>query len=312
MFYEESRSLQHYSGVRFDYLDFLPIRPKVRASFVDMLLVSRNSPTSKSYYICNPLTQKYVALPLALKATASRYGLVFKRGHGNKDKYRVVLVTNPGENDDSSDGFVAEIFCSETQRWREFCVKAPKPLRNRGGVLINVEVVACNGRLHWLDGYSSVRCIVAFDPFDDITEPKQCLYIDPPEEGMEYVCLGVCEGRLRLSNFVSEGGGYQSLRVWELAEGDDNPHSWCLKHEVCFEARRRPAYVLAFDPNDGDVVFIFYDDYIFRHELRLKEKKKVGEFSVQGVDIRNPVYDMSVFPLVHPFWPTRVPSLVSI
>ncbi|KAL5563953.1 hypothetical protein UlMin_033700 [Ulmus minor] len=318
------------------FLNFLPSYTAIRASFNDLLLVSEPS-NSRDFYICNPLTRKWLALPQAPRGITDCYircGLVcFPNNCSNQEKcatnvryrYKVVVVGyyNP------TCVFrkfvrrppVVTIFCSENGQWSELVdFRLPSPLNcltQIAALAWTYNQVACNGILYWVESSDTIRWegLVAFDPSTDVVE-KQCSFVAPPIDidlSLEYnniVCvrLGTFQGRLRLSQRCKVGDCL-GLKVWELREYDQNAQtSWSLVHNVALEIGLPLPwiFVLALHPSNTNIVFLLWNDEVFQYDISERKNKKLGKFPVS---ITMPSMTLSIFPLMHSSWPTPVPAL---
>ncbi|KAL5565535.1 hypothetical protein UlMin_028699 [Ulmus minor] len=311
---------------RESFLNFLPCDVVIRASFHDLLLVSQSS-NPRDLYICNPLTRKWHALPQAPLGNTDYYrcGLVCLPYNCNKRekcttsahyKYKVVVFQDDDCECPDQPPVVA-IFCSETAQWSELVdLRLPPPLKRwtqiSGQPWSLNQIVVCNGILHWLES-SHTLCwegIVAFDPFTDVAE-KRCSFIDLPLDinhsrpfnMMAYICLGTFRGRLRLSQLTGDYG----LKVWELGEYYQNAEtSWSLVPNVSLTIGLPRTFLLALDPSNSSVVFLFCNNELFRCDMSEGKNENFGQFPV---DIVIPSMSLSIFHLMHSSWPTPVPAL---
>ncbi|KAL5547437.1 hypothetical protein UlMin_002668 [Ulmus minor] len=300
IFPEKSKIFHEHS------LDFLPWNVIVRAYFDDLLLVSQPC-NFRDFYICNPLTKKWHALPQAPLGIQEFYitcGLVCLPSYNcsSKDyRYNVVVF-----------GFdypyvtlmppVVTIFCSETAQWSklvDFQLSWPD--------LYFDQVTACNGSLycvaHWGEG------IFAFNPFTDVVE-KQCRFIALPIDifptyaSFYKICLGTFQGRLRLSHLckVNESFG---LKVWKLEDQNaQENYSWSLVHSLVLEIGFpiNEIYMLALHPSNSNVVFLSWEDELIQYDISQGKYEKLGEFPVKQL-----APFVSTRPLMHYSWPTPVP-----
>ena len=310
------------SGTRLDFLPW-PVTPdvKVRATLGDLLLVSRSR---REYGLCNPLTGQSLALPRAPNIKVGYFGLACESKSCEKQlgcncniRFRVVLIGdhfNDLEDDDSL--FLVAIFCSETGQWTKSEFKNTP--------------VASNGSMHWLIH----NCIVAFDPFN---HQNRCHHIKLPADlrclvpvgllgGRRHckVLLGSVQGRLRLSQVMRKNINRPrpSLRVWELTyssgDGSSPPTPWwLLVHDSEIEDGGR-LRVVAFHPDDGDVIFLGCDydsnsdsdrNQVYQYDVA--KRKLVADGNLPWLDM----WEMfrtkcpKVFTLSHRSWPTLIPPL---
>ena len=107
---------------------------------------------------------------------------------------------------------------------------------------------------------------------------------------------------------ISEDKPY-GLRVWEL---DSDSYTWLLVHDFDFGENTDGGggmfFVLAFDPNDGNILFLVQGEHIYRYEIEQNKYEKICEFPCNGEPIDEKKLTISkslkVSTLVHPLWPT--------
>ncbi|XP_060963774.1 uncharacterized protein LOC133033170 isoform X1 [Cannabis sativa] len=125
--------------------------------------------------------------------------------------------------------------------------------------------------------------------------------------------------RISLTTFMTRKKRVYSVKVWELNydnnNGDDGKtSSWSLVHE--FEKRgigfkSKYVVVMAFHPTNGDVLFILFDNiHVYQYDIREDKMEKFYQF------LDDPGYHafgirLQHFPIVYPFWPTKIPALTS-
>ncbi|KAL5564560.1 hypothetical protein UlMin_027724 [Ulmus minor] len=322
---------------RESFLNFLPWDVIIRASADDLLLVSKPCNFS-DFYICNPVTRKWVALPQAPPSITKlfiRCGLVRLPYNCNKQekctnnaqyRYKVVVFGYYSSFCAFSNWPRATIFCSETTQWSKLVdFQLPHPLKSWTSIGVFafgglIQILTCNGILHWLES-SELFCwegIVAFDPFTDVVE-KRCRFvalpfdIDPENEilsafiSMTSICLGNFQGRLRLC-LKCEVGGRCGLKVWELREYDQTAEtSWSLVHNVALEIRfPSMIFPLALHPSISNVVFLLCRNELIWYNMSEGKSEKLAKFPF---NIEKPSARLSIFPLMHSSWHTPVPAL---
>ncbi|KAL5537480.1 hypothetical protein UlMin_046042 [Ulmus minor] len=302
IFPEKSKIFREHS------LNFLPWNVIVRAYFDDLLLVSRPY-NFRDFYICNPLTKKWHALPqapLAIQEFFITCGLVCLPSYNCSSKhYRYNVVVFGFDIPYAPLMFpVVTIFCSETAQWSklvDFQLSWPDLYFDR--------VAACNGILYGV-AYCVVG-IVAFNPFTDVVE-KQCRFISlpididrtPPFNKLYHLCLGTFQGRLRLSHLCKINDSF-GLKVWKLEDQNaQETSSWSLVHNVVLEIGLpiNEIYILALHPCNNNVVFLSWEDELLQYDISQGKYQKLGEFPVKQLSPR-----LSTFPLMHYSWPTPVP-----
>ncbi|EXC08237.1 hypothetical protein L484_012691 [Morus notabilis] len=198
-------------------------------------------------------------------------------------------------------------------------------------------VATDNGMLQWLlagDVRKQIKGILAINPFKNVTSTStttvanRCRFIDLPrgfghgwQASKDNLCLGVVDGRLRLSQFLSHVKDMNIvfvLKVWELNDASEKEVPWLLMHEVSIKQtlENTNMSVLSFHPNNGDVIFVLCghnNHVICEYKIGEDKYEKVGEFP-DGDEYALPYKDekfqelLGVFTLVHPSWPTPIPT----
>lgn len=201
-------------------------RPEASTKLLDssnglLLLCSLSNSQILDYYVCNPLTMKWVCLPQPLSRPKwVKAALFVEEDSGN------FLVVRVAELIWRSRVFNFEIFSSELGEWRYSKMNCPRRIK----FFVKARHTVCHrGIIYWLiDNYS----ILAFDPKSNSTE---CRVIDLPDdrESMHFGVVGVSCGMVRymeVSNNDFEDFREQSLGVWSLIDYDAG--EWCLEDRI--------------------------------------------------------------------------------
>ncbi|KAJ4826754.1 hypothetical protein Tsubulata_024587, partial [Turnera subulata] len=252
---------------------------RVAASSNDLLLCHSTHPIDlkeRVYYLCNPLTRKWVAVPPFPETYPTftkdvAVGLAVL-SHDDSISYRVVR-THDGSGDCL---FVAEVFSSETNTWVSMEVPDPpnySPYYDAYGGRFNM--FSWNGIL-FLPTYN---CIIAYNPL----EPERCHVIDTPpdEEGktIHYEILGVFRGSLRLLQQHNDNQYDESdrlfLRMWELKDYEKG--EWSFEYNLFYdefdtddaplldqlEGPWTDMKLLGLDPNDEGIVYFLHSYTVY-------------------------------------------------
>ncbi|XP_074297107.1 uncharacterized protein LOC141627784 [Silene latifolia] len=136
------------------------------ATFKDLVLCYSYEKGGRVYYITNPLTKQWVALPPCpvTKQLITRIALICQRPYNLTQhyKFRVVKLLVQGRVH-SLDTIKLVVYCSEIGKWKEINIRIPKeagPFRIMTSA--EPEIVVCNDLLYFKGGL----CLVALDPFD--------------------------------------------------------------------------------------------------------------------------------------------------
>ena len=157
--------------------------------------------------------------------------------------------------------------------------------------------IVYNGKLHFLD----LLYILAFDPFRAKNDRVfLCRVIDFPvgvnmSNGNHY--LGACLVSLRFCTTHRMGCASHLLKVWDFKDYDKD--EWCLKHEfstrdlmdtydahMIIQTNRMDFTinidVRGFHPYDKNITYIFYANFIFECNMRIKTLQMVYEYQGNG------------------------------
>ncbi|XP_030969740.1 F-box protein At3g26010-like [Quercus lobata] len=296
------------------------IEVTVQASCNDLLLCCANmvgndagSGPMSEYYVINPISRQWTALPPMPQLARARVGFIcwYDTALHKQLSYRVMRI--PEFKGESAE-FGVEIFSSDTGKWTQSVGLCPQGFRLD---VFAFPGVPYNGLLFW---WSSTDCLVGFDP----NTSKCCQFFEKPVElnpshGIER--LGVCHGTLRICQI--SGYPYEvafadpCLRVWELKDYDEGG-KWNLEHELYFDkmvsekspwlteylSKKYPTVaVLAYHPNDGEIVYLMIKFKVVSCNLRRKTLEVVCDIPTADYFY----HGCNVFTFVLPCWPTPIP-----
>ncbi|WOG85776.1 hypothetical protein DCAR_0104969 [Daucus carota subsp. sativus] len=273
-----------------------------------LLLCSMSDSQILDYYVCNPLTMKWVCLPQPLRQPKwVKAAILVEKVSGN------FLVVRVAELLFRSKVFNFEIFSSKLGEWRDLTMNCSRRIR----FFVKARHTVCyNGMILWLvDNHT----ILAFDPEGNTND---CHFIDlPPDtESMHLGVLGVSCGLLcymEVSNNKYEEFREQSLGVWTLKDYDAG--EWCLECRIqlnefwcgddASDNRWDPDTALCtrplgFHPFDFDMVFLEQGRRLYCCNVSTRVVKIVDCES----HLNNSLFKFEMFPFVLPPWPTPVPQ----
>ncbi|KAJ4846422.1 hypothetical protein Tsubulata_036679 [Turnera subulata] len=301
------------------------VHVRIAATCNDMLLCHSTHPgdmARRVYYLCNPLTKKWRALPHFCPKPPFMKGVVVGLVCYNEgNDFQVVRIHET----------MVQVFSSKTNKWLK--MKVPEEL-------------ICdlwNSRLHIMFSwngtlfYANPKHMFAYNPL----ESERWHITDTPGEldckNLKSMAFGVCQGSLQLLQLHTyyEGGFF---RVWELKDYEKG--EWSLKYKLFFdEIETDDEYleweldydqwqridILGLDPNHDGIVYIchsikldddpdpcFVPTRNFACNLRTKEAKllddahKLASFRYT-VTLRG--WEKYLFQYIIPERPTHVPVL---
>ncbi|CAL9029382.1 unnamed protein product [Prunus brigantina] len=310
----------------------------------DLVLCCPSELDQRDYYICNPYTKKWVALPppprihnwVSVGFICDPYYNYNSSSSFDDDvsinaeyRWRVVRLRQE---------FYVDIFFSETGEWRE-SANVVCGLRNYFDIV--TAGVACNGKLYFSGSDHASSYILELDPFqgisnistsngdgdgdgdgDHIIVDKCRFSLAPVDMSSEvrddslpmYQVLGACRGHLRVTEFVL--GNH--LCVWELDAGDDNLKWRLVVDKVPFfeldssdydDVSLTPLdqcakFAIGFHPSIEDTIYVDAMK-IIRWNFGARMFEFVPEIRSRGMR-----WNLNfIHPFVLPWWPTPVPSL---
>lgn len=229
------------------------------------------------------------------------------------------------------------IFCSETGKWSgliKFLLPWALPDLELSW---SVQSVATNGTLHWLLGEKmsdQIKGILAINPFKfnfgvggtSTTIAKPFPFYFAADGGLQInICASEwskggcgcrsCLGFRRMTFMNWEFGNWRIRTATMMHRKEDHGY---LVHKILRLKRteeNRNMSLLSFHPNNGDVIFVLCgnNNIICKYEIGEDNYETVGEFP-DGQEYLNFKYKwfceiLGVFTLVHPSWPTPIPTL---
>ncbi|XP_050285371.1 putative F-box protein At3g23970 isoform X1 [Quercus robur] len=282
----------------------------IQASCHDLFLCSESAVVSDHstpffYYVINPITRQWTALPpLPHQYTASvvrrrpLIGFICNSGDILQLSFRVVLIP---EFEGMSTEFKVYIFSSDTSKWSESLVSCPA-LEGFDLTSFAFPAVPYNGLLFWCSRDGS---LFGFDPYN-----SGCYrFIQKPLEldtSFANGRLGVSRGALRMARISGfDPYDYFSdpvLCVWEFKDKGEEGGKWCLEHQLYIK-KYSALMVLAFHPNDQDIMYLVINFKVVSCNLRRKTLEVVR-------DLPDPYFSdgKNVFNFVLPCWPTPIHS----
>lgn len=282
------------------------------ASYKDLLVCCdpKKSLLQGVYYICNPLTEQWLALPPSLghhRVADTAIGFII-----TGKIFKLVQVPELESHPSNSSRFEVNVFCSEVGEWIKSEVTS---LRSFGRTWqFKPNAITFRNTFHWLVNSTNV---VVFDPFDLMR--GSCRVIDLPEElnSDMGVCLGSCQDYLAVCQ-VTGGCLNGVLVVWKLR--DYVTGYWDLECNISFTEmtfvedlclcnfRFSAVEVLAFHPSEYGILYLRFDNQIVICNVERRTLEMVSECLL---DSSLSLGTSGVFPLMHPCWPSSIPSLPS-
>ncbi|CAO2838511.1 unnamed protein product [Amaranthus hypochondriacus] len=297
-------------------LSFLPcFRPHelcpiwVVASYKDLLVCCHLKMSSLQgvYYICNPLTRQWLALPPALghhRVACTAIGLITFENYVTRNSFKLVQVPELNSCPSTHNCFEVNVFCSDLGEWRKFEIISTRDFTRTWQ--FRPESITFENKFHWLVNSTNV---VVLDPSE--LSAGSCYVIDLPN-GLNPnigICLGTCRDYLTVCQ-LTRGHTDCVLGIWKLVNyGVGKWEMECgisLKEMVLNELRFSSMEVLAFHPSNLRILYLRFDNRIVMCDI---ERRIVQVISELLPDSNISVGTCSVFPLKHPCCPTQIPSL---
>ncbi|KAL6278403.1 hypothetical protein ACE6H2_022004 [Prunus campanulata] len=313
---EEQLGLHSKHRRKFSF-SFLPCygatgrEPLVVGTYKDLVCCCATWYNQRDYYICNPYTKQWVALPPTPRCHKEvRAGFICNPKHQNDDddidigdrkqesnryRYKIVQIIIPMVNYATPNfQFNLQMFCSESGKWTEAVALSPQNF-----VSLSADAgVAHNGMLYWR-GHDF---IFGLDPFSN----------DNPNTRR----LRMCQ---LFVYYTLDGRNHHGVSIWELKD-DDHDHEannkWCLVHIVYTDQivsetplmsryknvgfGERTIMVQDFDPNNEHVLYLQLFNRQVMYDLRTRTLEVVMLWPFSAIVCLG----KRVFTFVIPWWPT--------
>ncbi|XP_056694023.1 F-box protein At5g49610-like [Spinacia oleracea] len=265
------------------------------------------------YYICNPLTKQWLDLPPSPghhRVADTAVSFITSEKSVSLNSFKLVQIPKLDSCHSNSNCFEVNMFCSEEGEWRKFKITSPRSFTRTWQ--FRPESITFKNKFHWLVNSSNV---VVVDPFEITSGFCQVIGLPADLNPDIGICLGSCHDNLRVCQ-ISRGWSNCELIVWKLL--DYVTGNWdleckiSLKEMAFFENVRLHKFgfstmeVLAFHPADFGVLYLRFDNQIVLCNVRRKTLEVVSE-CLQ--DSSFSVGTCGVFLLMHPCWPSMIPSL---
>ncbi|CAI0556486.1 unnamed protein product [Linum tenue] len=219
----------------------------------------------RSWFVCNPFTKQWVALPLMPnRSMEERGGLIARlvcepRSNPELDlgddqvfvhseyRFRVVCMYSAvGESTK------LDVFCSESGAWTEGALVLDSDL-----IIYREEVVSCNGRLFCCAQDAGPRLdaapILGVDAFH-LDRPPFRVDGHPGFE-WKHFHISASQGVLHVARLDKNLGALPLLTVWRQDEGGDGQHSsWSELYQVSLS--KSCCFVACLHPDDPEIVFL--------------------------------------------------------
>ncbi|BFG24404.1 hypothetical protein CerSpe_106780 [Prunus speciosa] len=329
---------------RLESFDHLETEPVVVGAYNDLILCCDSLFDQHNYYICNPYTMQWVALPPTPTRCYDivRVGFICDSPYYEEDdpdgrviqlnaKFRckVVRILPPDrqfvfDHDEYCFNFNVEIFSFETGKWSELVVSSPRGISYD---YLDAMAFPYNGVLYWSGHDYGYFLVLGLDPFNDNSSTStssgssnggdiidhKCRFVVfamPVADHFVVECLGVCGGLLRMCDFDTDT---KTLFVWDLKRQD---HDYMVKGagELCLSKHNVYSFDQDMYPDDARVVErlsfdpnnddIFYL-YVDADVIMCNIRTRKWSKIVEKRKLNNFYF----FPFILPWWPTPVPSL---
>ncbi|KAK9913428.1 hypothetical protein M0R45_037245 [Rubus argutus] len=314
------------------------VPPVVVGWYKDLLLCCATRCDQRHYYLCNPYTKQWAALPptpgVYNKVYVSFfYDPYFNHSDDAHEEKRISTSTGTRTScfildaeyawkvvrlvpNSSNPNFHVEMFSSETREWRELVVLYSQPFSSFCTFYYTlVSSVAYNGMSYW---WCNDSLIFDLDLSTSDSTITKCRFIELPEGpgDIGIGILGVSGGRLWLckhSEYLPESheDGQDAFRVWELKQvvkDNQGKFKWLVDRVSITwtdigEFHPHRILVLGFHPSNEDTMYFKYFDEYLACKFRGGILKKVAY--ICSLELR----DHYRYYFMLPWWPTPVPNL---
>ncbi|GAB4842847.1 hypothetical protein Ancab_012825 [Ancistrocladus abbreviatus] len=274
---------------------------RVLASSNGLLLCCASQHWQELYYVCNPLTIQWVALPR--RPQLHKWVSIGFLVEPEDGAFQVVRIA---EFSSSSNVLDLEIFFSKDGKWIERKLLCACPVWLS---IAHRQAVPYQGILHWRE-YNNR--IIAYDPKSNI---QTCRLLDMPKDRDRdgQGILGVSQDSLRYFE-VHRWSQNRGLSVWVLKNYEIG--EWCLEYRVsiaeiylanpqvnkALQSSRCLLCPLAFHPLNPNIVYLVCNNNLALYDLETRrlETVRFDCFPLSYLDLG------TVFPFVLQPWPTPV------
>ncbi|KAM7528738.1 hypothetical protein LguiB_032148 [Lonicera macranthoides] len=272
----------------------------VQAVSNGLILTSTTRISHDCYYVCNPFTKHWTALPKPPHIhRRMALGFIVEPCHGNFQVVRLV------RDEGLPYTLTFEIFSSKTLKWKVNSVSFDYPASTMVGFCY---AVPCKQIIYWLD----CNRILAYDSSQsdgENDETIRCWLIDLPSDRASYDkakmgMIGVCQDKL---HYLLPSNIGEILHFWELRKYNNGGEGeWFLLHRIRYD-EVNPAllphiFPLALHPFYPDMVFLRRSGGIVAViDLRTRLAKNILVFAGSTW--------YTTFAFVLPSWPTPVPQI---
>ncbi|XP_026429191.1 F-box protein At1g49990-like [Papaver somniferum] len=272
------------------------------------------SSEERRYHVYNPLTQKWVSIPLLPRSRGSRFavsGIFCEFSLSASCCYKVVRIPI---FDWPSKIFYVDVFCSDSGEWRNFEVSCDQDVEWFECDNENV-VTTLNGVLYWME--RSNRMLVYNMNQNNESDGHQCSLIDLPDADISDNEFGTLTSRI-----LGESEGricYASTRVtnrkiivsvWVL--DDDN---WQMLHkDISIDKTLTEIYsligdvgkvrILGFNPQDSNIVLLGRKHWVWEFNIETGSFEELDHSSLLTNRHMN-VTGKMVLPFVLKVMPTK-------
>ena len=287
----------------------------LRASCNDLLLCFHKAKDRVVIYsVMNPITRHCLALPpVPRRLLLNHVGIICTHDYNNSSSsFRVVLIPKFSTK---LKVFKIHIFSSDTSKWSESVVLVPDQ-EGFEFYQCHFPAVPYKGFLFWCGRGGR---LLGFDPYNNGRCCHSFVIEKPVELAINIDCFGVSQGRLRISQIAFPGS---RMEIWELNDYDiDNNGGrgkWFLKHKVYINEMVSEKWlikyidqnydkvsVLAFHPNDGDIVYLLIQSKVVLCNLQSRTVEVFCDIpQIVPYNVLTPL----ALTFVLPSWPTPIPS----
>ncbi|KAL6615051.1 hypothetical protein ACP70R_037321 [Stipagrostis hirtigluma subsp. patula] len=289
-------------------------------STAGLLLCSRGRIHPVHFYVCNPVTWQWVALPeLPWPSHQWQSGLltVDTKGDGAVERFKVVLFNHPIHWRDEGGCFDLRLFSSDTGLWEIMRLQPPVPT----GVGLYLTLLGQSGTVYWsqytLNGhtlaYNSENHTFRFIPLPDRGADGQWNWIigEDKRGGLRFARSN--SSVLEVWNTQKESGDgmwmlVQRVSIAELLERNPQVDAFlCCKLQKDYDAlinRNQCLKLLSFHPTNDDIIFLRMPGALASCSV------KHGTMNLQCTyKSSSEPSDSDMYPYVHPSYQVKIPAI---
>lgn len=269
-----------------------------------------------TYYVCNPLTAKWVSIPSPPQSKGLGVTGFFCENSSSCSSLSYFKVVHIPSFEMPSKEFNIDIFSSDLGEWISCEVSCSQYIEWNVPLINNV--ITHNGVVYWIEGRNR---ILVYDLSNNTTVGGQCSLIYLPEEEFDGFIRAPNPFHTSRSQFLGESEGLicyarisrnqRTLSVWVLEEDNwQSVHEDIELQDISAKKESRMVegaiQVLGFSPVDRDIVLLGCKNYVWGFSMQTRRSEELSYPSFSA-NTHSDSGDIMLLPFVLKPMPTLLP-----